>query len=199
MTGIAERRAEPLDRRGEPAVGEHRRRDPAREVAQLGDRRAGLLARLADQLGQLGLVVEPRLGPAEVHAQRDEPRLRAVVQVALDPPQLGGLDVDRAAPRAGEHVDALLELLLAARPLPDDDRVHGERGDEHRQRPHRPEVTAAGQRPDREVDRGDQRGRLRLDAQRPVRAGRRRQRHAGSPGARRRRWPAANQTQAGQK
>ena len=113
VTGIAERRREPLERGGEAAVGEHRRGDPAREVAQLGDRRAGLLARLADQLGQLGLVVEPRLGAAEVHAERDEPRLRAVVQVALDPPQLGGLHVDRAAPRAGQLVDALLELLLA--------------------------------------------------------------------------------------
>ena len=53
------------------------------------------------------------LGAAELHAERDEPRLRAVVQVALDPPQLGGLDVERAAPGARELVDALDELLLA--------------------------------------------------------------------------------------
>ena len=93
--------AEPLERGGQAAVGEHRGRDAARQVAQLGDRRAGLLARLPQQLGQLGLVVEAGLRAAEVHAQRDEPCLRTVVQVALDPAQLGGLDVDRAAARAG--------------------------------------------------------------------------------------------------
>jgi len=48
-----------------------------------------------------------------VHRQRDEPGLRAVVQVALDPPQLRGLDVERAAPRAGQLVHALGQLALA--------------------------------------------------------------------------------------
>ena len=49
-------------------------------------------------------------------AQRDEPGLRAVVQVALDAPQLGGLDVERAAAGARELVDALGELRLALGP-----------------------------------------------------------------------------------
>ena len=51
--------------------------------------------------------------------QRDEPRLRAVVQVAFDAPQLGGLDVERALPRTGQHVDALDELALRS--------IHGSR------------------------------------------------------------------------
>ena len=72
--------------------------------------RPGVLAGAAHEVGDLGLVGEPLLGAAEVHGQRDEPRLRAVVQVALDAPQLGGLDVERALPRAGQHVDALDEL-----------------------------------------------------------------------------------------
>ena len=37
------------------------------------------------------------------------------MQVALDPAQLGGLGVQRAAARAGQHVDALGQLLLAHR------------------------------------------------------------------------------------
>jgi hypothetical protein len=36
---------------------------------------------------------------AEVHAECDQPRLGAVVEVALDPPQLRLLDVDRAGAR----------------------------------------------------------------------------------------------------
>ena len=52
-----------------------------------------------------GRSVEPLLGAAELHAQRDEPGLRAVVQVALDPAQLGRLHVERAAPGARQLVD----------------------------------------------------------------------------------------------
>ena len=62
--------------------------------------------------------------------QRDEPRLRAVVQVALDPAQLRRLHVERSAARARQLVHALDELLLAragAEPAErDEDRVHGE-------------------------------------------------------------------------
>ena len=54
---------------------------------------------------RLGPVLQPVLGPAELHAQRDQPGLRAVVQVALDAAQLRGLHVERAAPRSGQLVD----------------------------------------------------------------------------------------------
>ena len=138
MTGIAERSPERLDRRGEAAVGEHRRGDAAREVAQLADRGARLVAGAAHELGDLGPVAQALLGAAEQHAQRDEPRLRAVVQVALDAAQLRRLDVERAAARAGQLVDALDQLALArlGQPLAvDDERVRPERQREAEQRP----------------------------------------------------------------
>ena len=95
------------DRRPEAALGEQARAHAAREVAQLGERPLGLLARLADQLARaLGVAVEALLGHAEVHRQRHEPRLGAVVQVALDPLQLGGRGVDRAGARLGQPLDA---------------------------------------------------------------------------------------------
>ena len=91
---------ERLERRAEAALGEQAGADAAREVAQLGERPPRLLARLGDQrAGALGVAVEALLGHAEVHGQRDQARLRAVVQVALDPPQVGGRRVDGA--RAG--------------------------------------------------------------------------------------------------
>ena len=88
-------------RRRQAAVGQHRRGDAPGEVAQLADRVARLDAGAAHELGGLGMVVQALLGAAELHAQRDEPRLGAVVQVALDPPQLRGLDVQGAAAGAG--------------------------------------------------------------------------------------------------
>ena len=140
--------AERLDRGGQTAVGQHRRRDPAREVAQLGDRRARVGARLAQQRHDLRAVGEPVLGAAEPHAERDQARLRPVVQVALDPPQLRRLHVERAAARAGELDDAVGERPLAAsRPGAQDHRVHGDRGGQAERRDQRPEVAAAAHRP----------------------------------------------------
>ena len=64
--------------------------DAARQVAQLLQREVRLLARLAHQLGGSRVaVVGALLGHAQVQRERDEPLLRAVVQVALDPPPLG--------------------------------------------------------------------------------------------------------------
>ena len=52
------------------------------------------------------MVGETLLGAAELHAERDQPGLCAVVQVTLDPPQLGRLHVERSAAGAGQLVDA---------------------------------------------------------------------------------------------
>ena len=71
------------------ALGEHRRVHAADQVAQLGQGLLGLGMRLVDQApGGVGVVGELRLSPAEVHGQRDQPLLRAVVQVTLHPPPL---------------------------------------------------------------------------------------------------------------
>ncbi len=69
-----------------------------REVTQLPQRFAGSGASLREQLrappaGRLG---ELLLGHAKAHAERDESRLGAIVQVALDATQLGLLHVDGA-------------------------------------------------------------------------------------------------------
>ena len=46
----------------------------------------------------LGIGVELGLGPAQVHGQRDELLLRAVVQVAFDAPPLGVARLQDACP-----------------------------------------------------------------------------------------------------
>jgi hypothetical protein len=90
-------RGERGDRGVEPAVGEDRGVDPAGEVAQLGERDLGVLVRAGQQLrGGLRIGLDPLARHPEVHRQRDETGLRAVVQVALDPAQLDGGGVDRA-------------------------------------------------------------------------------------------------------
>ncbi|HTE63610.1 MAG TPA: hypothetical protein VK631_24855, partial [Solirubrobacteraceae bacterium] len=71
-------------------VAEHRGVDPARELAQLLDRELRLLAGLGDQLRRArGIGRDARLGEPERDGHRDQPLLRAVVEVALDPPALG--------------------------------------------------------------------------------------------------------------
>ena len=51
-----------------------------------------------------GSLVEPRLGEPERQRERDEPLLRAVVQVALEPPALGVARLDDARTRAAQLV-----------------------------------------------------------------------------------------------
>ncbi len=98
-------RGERFDRGHQAAVGEQRRHDAAREVAQLGDRVVRLALGVEDQAADLRLVVDAQLRAPELQRQRHQPRLRAVVQVALDPPQLRRLRVDRLAARARQQVD----------------------------------------------------------------------------------------------
>ena len=65
----------------------------------------------AAALRRLGVAGEHLLGHAEVHAERHEPGLGAVVQVALDAAQLGGRVVDRLCPRLRHLCDPALEAL----------------------------------------------------------------------------------------
>ena len=55
------------------------------------------------------------LGHAEAHPERDETRLCAVVQVALDPAQLGVLYVHRARAAALERRDPLPQRGMVGR------------------------------------------------------------------------------------
>ena len=87
-----------------------------------------------------------QLGAAELQRQRDQPRLRAVVQVALDAPQLRRLRVDRLAARAREHVDPRPQRAPAAghehAVVQRDQRVGAAGRRQAQQRPGRPERAA---------------------------------------------------------
>ena len=79
------------DRGCEAFLGEHRREDPAREVAQLAEGSAQLRLRPVDALEQLriALGVEPRARETQSERNSDEMLLRAVVEVALEAAPLG--------------------------------------------------------------------------------------------------------------
>ena len=84
------------ERRIEAAVGEDRRVDSAREVAQLRECLLRVLVRLLDERPcSLRVGVELGAGASEVDRERGQPLLRAVVEVALDAPPLGDGSVDR--------------------------------------------------------------------------------------------------------
>ena len=88
---------------------------PRTTDAQLAER--GLAGRpgLRDHLlGRLGVGVHQALGHAEAHRHRDQPGLRAVVEVALDPAQLGRGVVDRVGAGLGQPLHPLLEHLGVA-------------------------------------------------------------------------------------
>ena len=82
-------------RRDQAAVREQWRRDPAGEVAQIRDRAGGFAPGVLDQPLGPRPTLQRQLGAAELDRKRDQPRLRAVMDVALDPAQLGGLRVHR--------------------------------------------------------------------------------------------------------
>jgi hypothetical protein len=80
--------------------------DPARDVPHLGDRVLGGGVGVVDELaGGLRVLPEPLPGHPEVHGDRHEPLLGAVVEVALDPAALGLDGVDRLDPRLREGLD----------------------------------------------------------------------------------------------
>ena len=70
--------------------------------------RSSTIALVASSVGGLdqlarggGIAFELLLRKPEIERHRHHPRLRAVVEVTLDPAQLGGLRVDRRGPRLG--------------------------------------------------------------------------------------------------
>src|SRR5436190_9385250 len=94
-------RREGRQRRIEAAILEDGRREPTDEVAQLGDRSLRLSMSGADELPGGGRVVLQLLErEAEIEPEGDEPLLRAVVEVALDPPPL----LDRGVHGGGARV-----------------------------------------------------------------------------------------------
>jgi len=145
-----------LERGTDSPVGEHGWIDPAGQVAQVLQRLGHAGTGLGDELlCHFGVVAELLLGHPEAHAQRNQPRLGAVVQVALDAAQLGVLSLDRTAPARLERLDAAGEA--APTRASHDQVVHADcRGQPH-QRPGRPERPAGGHRPHGDEER-EQRG-----------------------------------------
>ena len=171
------------ERRLQTAVGQHRRMDAAGQVAQLAQRLLGAGAGLGEQLaGPLGIVGELLLGHAQAHAQRHQPSLGAVVEVALDPAKLAVLDVDGTGPARLQRLDPLGHLSAVrrrrARTAIDCAPTTMAQPD---QRPDRPEVAMAGDRPD-----GDREQPTARRPRRPCQPARGCRRSAGPvPGARR--------------
>ena len=121
-TGSGRPRGERLERGGQPAVGEDGGVDAARELAQLRERVRELLPGSGEDLvGAVGVVPQPRLREPQRERERDEPLLRAVVQVPLEPAALvvAGLD----DPRARGAQLRLLRLALGHVGAADDELV----------------------------------------------------------------------------
>ena len=92
-------RGERLQRGREAAVGEHGGVQPAGELAQLGQRLLELVRGAAQQRHRGVGVAELLLEHPQLDGERDQPLLRAVVQVALQPPALGHARLEDAHPR----------------------------------------------------------------------------------------------------
>ena len=111
--------------------------DAAHEIADLAQRRLGLLVRGGHQLpAGLGIVVELLARRAERRGERDEPLLGAVVEVAFDPPPLGLGRVDRRGAARLQVGHLLGEPLVLGRPeQPVGERpLDGRRADRHPRR-----------------------------------------------------------------
>ena len=92
---------------------------PLRERPQLVAGLLDLLAREREQPRRLGGVaaVEPAAGDVEELAERDQPLLRAVVQVAADPAALLVARLEHLGARGPQRVLALVQPVLLLAPL----------------------------------------------------------------------------------
>ncbi|BCB77564.1 hypothetical protein Pflav_039740 [Phytohabitans flavus] len=113
---------------GETLVGQDRRIHRPDHLAQLGHRLLGALVRLPQQVGDSRWRVGQRLpGDGQPHRDRHQPGLGAVVQVALDPAQLGAVRVEHIRAGAGQLGHPVGEPLGRGRGQPGqrDARVQG--------------------------------------------------------------------------
>ena len=102
---------ERVERGCESAVGEHRRVDPARELAQLGLRLAQRRDRPVEQLDRR-LLGDPAAQHLQLERERHEPLLGAIVQVALEPAAGLHRRLDDPAPGCPELVQPGVEVGL---------------------------------------------------------------------------------------
>ena len=90
-------RRELLERDREPVAADDGGVDPARDLAQLPERGRDLAPRLRQARARLAVGAQLLLEQAQLERERDQPLLRAVVQVALQPLALLLTRLDRSA------------------------------------------------------------------------------------------------------
>ena len=114
MVGSAARVGRRRQRLGQPAGHEQRREDAVGQRAQLLDGVLHVALDLVDHRdGVVRVVLDGVTGQAQLHGQRDEVLLGAVVQVALELAPLGVAGGDDAGPRLLQLVVADLQLVEA--------------------------------------------------------------------------------------
>ena len=122
----ARARGQRLERGLQPVV-EHRGMDPARELAQLLQRLGELVAGRPDELlRQRRVGADAALDHPQLKGDGDEPLLRAVVEVALQPPPLRVAGGDDALARGAQLREPVLGLGLQPRVV---ERDRGRGGD----------------------------------------------------------------------
>ena len=110
--GAASDRAQ---RVSEPGAREQRRVDPARQRANFVDRLVDVVLQSVKHLGARGILARERGGrQSQLQAQRQQPLLRTIVQIALDLLARVLLGGESARPRVREVVDRLVELVSEA-------------------------------------------------------------------------------------
>ena len=108
-----------LERGAEAALREDAGVDALGELAQLAQRVGERGARLGEQRLRRRVALDPRVREPERHRDRHEPLLRAVVQIALDPPPLDLRCLDDAGARRAQLLEprsACSRSLSSARP-----------------------------------------------------------------------------------
>src|SRR5881396_706132 len=111
LYGNGRARSHALEGRSEPTLRQHRRMDPAGQLAQLVEGELELLLRPFDELERAPVLLRKAVaGESQREGERDEPLLGAVVEVALEAPPF--LVLRPEEPHAGGAEVALSLLAL---------------------------------------------------------------------------------------
>ena len=157
--GHGRARGERLEGGLQAAVREHRRVDAAGQLAQLAEAGLQLLDGRVEDLRHAFVPAGAHARRLQHHGQRDESRLGAVVQVALEPAALGIARLDEAGAGRAQLLQARLQLGVEVRDVaaqqPAQEREGHERGRDEGRPPGGVADARTGQGDEQE---GEQRG-----------------------------------------